>query len=341
MFVPRRQFLTAGAALGLGTLLCPKESLASDSGQVKFSVFSDIHHFPGVFMPGMPAYLTQIQERAMREKCDFIIHCGDFTHNPPSVPDFVTQYNAFSIPSYHTLGNHDHDGCTVEETLAAYGLERGYYFFDRGGFRFIVTDPNYFEREGVYTHYSKGNYYQYRGASLSVVPPEQLAWLRDTIFDSPNPCVLFSHQSFEREVGGVRNASEVRALFDEANRRCPGRVRLVINGHHHRDNLRLWNGIVYFDLNSTSYDWVEKSHTRYPRELVEKNRLMNHILAYTDPIHAVITLGCDGTMRIEGMESTMYLGVTRSDIGASLTDAVGRPVYPRVQCVKMKLDYEA
>ena len=90
--INRRHFLAAVPVTGLAAV----NLNAAENGtpnRVKFSVFADIHHYPGVFMSQTPEHLTQIQDRAVREQCDFIIHVGDFTHNPTAEPEFIRQYN--------------------------------------------------------------------------------------------------------------------------------------------------------------------------------------------------------------------------------------------------------
>ena len=266
MATNRREFLGLGAmaAAVAGGRLCAApaaQETAGKAGQVKFCVFADIHYRPGPrgFPHSTQAWLDQILDRAARENCDFVIHCGDFSHNPKSDKAYVDHYNSFRLPTYHTIGNHDNDGCTHEETLEAYGIDSGYYFFDRNGFRFIVIDANYIRwADGSTEHYSKGNYF-FRNKNpkckdfyakglrdeLAVVPPEQVAWLEKTIAGSPHPCVCFSHQSFERMLDGpCANAAEIRAIFDRANAKTPGKVRFVLNGHHHCDHLRILENIV-------------------------------------------------------------------------------------------------
>ena len=66
-------------------------------------------------------------------------------------------------------------------------------------------------------HHSKGNYFHRSIIStINWVPPGQLEWLKATLEESPFPCIVLSHQSFERcEADGtwaVRNAPEVRAV---------------------------------------------------------------------------------------------------------------------------------
>lgn len=337
----RRNFIKGSLFAGVTSVssVWGEDSGSAKSGHVKFSVFADIHHYPGVFRSQTPEHLIQIQKRAVQEHCDFIIHVGDFTHNPSAVMDFVDLYNNFKIPSYHVLGNHDQDGCGWQDTLKAYRMKEGHYFFDKNGFRFIILDPNYILQNGTYTHYSKGNYYKAPSQSHPIIPPDQLKWLKETVLESNGPCIMFSHQSYERETGGILNWREIRKVIDEANLQYPGRVRLCINGHYHRDFLRILNNVVYFDLNSASYDWVEKPHNLYPEDLCKKIKLLNHTVAYEDPIHAVITLDLDGSMKIDGMESRMFMDVTREKAKLPLTDSSGRPVVPKVQSANFKFLY--
>lgn len=140
---------------------------------IKFSLFSDLHHYPGVFRSQTPEHLWQIQRRAEEEKVDFIIHCGDLTHAPHECQDFVGMYNDFHIPSYHCLGNHDTDGTPLEQTLRLYHMPDGHYYFDQNGFRMIVADPNYYFHGGEYIHYDMGNYYPY-GPYRDFMPPDQI-----------------------------------------------------------------------------------------------------------------------------------------------------------------------
>ena len=82
----RRSFLGGAAFAAAG--MAAKGSAAAvpeKSGKVKFCVFADIHYKPGPwgFPNSSKEWLGRILERAKREKCDFIIHCGDMCHNPP------------------------------------------------------------------------------------------------------------------------------------------------------------------------------------------------------------------------------------------------------------------
>ena len=301
---------------------------------MKFSIFSDLHHLPGVFMGGTAEDLALIRDRAVREGCSFVIHAGDFCHGPSHVQDYLKLYDAFPLPVYHCLGNHDTDRTPLAETLRLYHMPADHYFFDEGGYRFIVCNPNYYRDGDAYVAYDMSNYYAF-GPYRDYMPPEQLCWLRETIASAPGPCVLISHESFERP-DGVKNRDEVQAIILEANRRRPHSVILCINGHHHRDFLRILDGVAYLELNSASYDWVGKKHNLYPEDLCQTYSLMSNTLVYNDPIHAVITLE-GSSITIDGMESSMFMGFNRQDTDNPVYDAAGRPVTPRVQSAKLTL----
>ena len=135
--------------------------------------------------------------------------------------------------------------------------------------------------------------------------------------NSPFPCIVTSHQSYERDNASCSNYLQVRKIFNDANEKNPGRVRLVINGHHHHDNIRILDGIVYFDLNSASYEWVPKAHDKYPPEIANKHRCARNTVMYNDPISAIITMTTDGQLTIEGQKSSFLNGITREMTGNS------------------------
>ena len=159
--IGRRAFLAGGALAVLGAHGNDGGGAVVSRGRVKFCVFADIHYKPHAFPHSTKDWLKRILDHAEAEKCDFIIHCGDFCHYPHRDRDYVDFYNGFGrkIPVYHVIGNHDDDGNSHEQTLEAYGMKCGHYFFDLKGFRFIVLDPNHIRyADGHVEHYSNGNY---------------------------------------------------------------------------------------------------------------------------------------------------------------------------------------
>ena len=305
--------------------------------KVCFSAFSDLHHHPGVFYSQAEKRLAAIRARAEKNQVDFVISCGDFCHNVEVSAELLKAYDDFPMPVWHVIGNHDSDRAPYAETLKRFHLDCGYYFFDQNGFRFVIMDTNYVLIDGVYEHYDMGNYYSHPD-SCEYIPPEEVAWLKETLESSPYPCVLFSHGSIERS-DDVPNAPEVVALINAVNRKTPGKVRLVINGHHHRDFLRIMDDVVYMELNSTTYDYLPEAHDFYPVELVNENKVANHTIIYTEPVHAVITLDSDGLIDIRGMKGDYFMGITREMTPNPPGDNCGRLCTPDVLSASFNMHY--
>lgn len=302
---------------------------------MKFLMFSDLHYYPGVFYGDDLEIARSLIRRAEENQCEFILHAGDLCHGPGLVPELMALLDASPVPVYHCLGNHDTDKTPLLETLAAYHMPAGHYFFDHGDYRIIVMDPNHCIVDGEYIHYDMGNYYaipQTRDAT----PPEQLDWLAKTIDTAPGRCVIVSHSSYERE-DNAREYREFQRIVRTANEKSPGKVLLVMNGHLHHDHRAIVDNVLYWDVNSVNYEWVEgEPHTGYPEEFCKRWSLMDHILCYTDPLSAVVTLE-GAAIRIEGSRSEMLLGVNREHIGKRVLDSAGRSVRPEIQSCRITL----
>ena len=318
-------------------------SVSSGVKEVRFCLFADLHYAPGCFPHDTELFLDKIIARAKSEKVDFILHLGDLIHRAgdPKTLALVERYNRCGIPAYHTIGNHDNDGGDEAATLAAFGLKRGYYHFDVRGFRFIVCDCNYIRHaDGSVEHYANCNYYSLaKDEQTSWLPDEQIAWLADAIEHSPGPCIICSHQSFERERGGVPNYHAVREVLDSANRRHPGRVLLVMNGHEHIDNLRILNGILYYDVNSANFQWFNKRHSCYSEDYCRTHTMAAHTLAWTEPLSAIVSLSADGRIRIKGSQADWMYGVTPEKANLSPLDTIGRPILPIMQSADIRLGF--
>ena len=294
--------------------------------KVRFTVFSDLHHHPAWYKTEAPERLAAIQERARKSGSEFLIHLGDFCHQPSASAEIIRQYRDFPLPSYFVLGNHEFDMDSFETVLAAYGMTRGYYYFDHGGFRFVILDENYFrDFPGVYFHYSCRNYFDHP-ASRDWMPPEELEWLRETVLSSPHPCLLFSHAVLESPLhNGVRCKDEVkRIILDSLN--TPGRVILCLNGHYHRSGLDYVDGVARLDVNSASFNWIPNPHFLFPKEWYYQYECVGNMIIYQDPVSAVITIDPEARrIEVEGCPGSFVGGVT---IEMSGNSAGYRPCTP-------------
>lgn len=303
---------------------------------VRFSVFSDLHYRDGNWNQASER-LDSIQKRAAENKVDFVIHCGDFCHNVVTGKEIIDRYNHFSIPSYHTIGNHDFEQTDgLEIVCRAFGMKNSYYSFDVNSFRIISLDTNFYRSaDGTPLHYASGDSYAKCHQEELYVPPQELDFLREAIETAEGPCLLFSHGSFVRP-DGVANSEEILSILRDSRHRT-GRVLMCINGHHHRNNLRILDNIAFFELNSTTSDWINHPHHSYPPELMAKYENSDHELLFTDPVHALVTVTEDGEIRIEGMKGSMYLGITREMTGNTVYDRAGLPCDPSVLSAHFKL----
>ena len=121
--VNRRGFVSGFAAAAAGAAF--GAPLGGDAGAdsarpFKVCVFSDIHFDDFWTNSDDTSFLDGIMARAEREKCDMMIHLGDFMHGveKPRQRMFVERYNASRVPAYHVLGNHDQDQCDAQATLS-------------------------------------------------------------------------------------------------------------------------------------------------------------------------------------------------------------------------------
>lgn len=265
-----------------------------------------------------------------------MIHAGDFCHGASNHQEFVRTYNDFHIKSYHCIGNHDADGTSIEEVIKYYNMPNDYYYFDCKGYRIIVLNSNYYYDNGKYYNYSLGNNLKHSGDCWDYIPPEQLSWFEKTVQESKYPCIIISHHSIERDDASIKNRKEVLEIINSANKRKSGSVILCINGHYHRDYIRILDNVVFFDMNSVQYDYVRNAHNCYPEELHKKYSMLDHSICYNDPLFAIVTVE-GNTITIDGKESSFYMGVTHEMTGNDLLDWSRRPSTARIQSAKIKI----
>lgn len=309
------------------------EQTEKGGATVKFLIFSDLHHSLN-FDGGTYEDLQFFEQRAKQEGCDFIIHGGDLCHGPTyrDNADFVKAYNELDFPTYHCIGNHDADHSTFEEVLGHFQMENEYYCIDGDGARLIILNPNYYYEDGKYFHYSMGNYY---GKDRDHFPPEQLAWLKETIESSKNPCILLSHPSIER-VNGAKNRQAVLDIIHEANARKKNSVVMCINGHTHKDHMRVMDDVCYFEVNSASFEILDSRHNHYPPALCQKIRDINATLVINDPICAVVEVK-GSKINVKGMKSSFFMGVTKDMTDDPFLDEAGRPASAEIRDFQVDL----
>lgn len=262
---------------------------SSNTGKVRFGLITDVHED---LQKDATLRMREFIKKANEEKVDFVIQLGDLCHSK-GVDKILPEFNAFQGKKYHVFGNHDMDNASKEEMLEKYNMPNGYYFFDRGGVRFIVLDCAYTRKEGTLVDYNHGNYFVNR-MDRDLIHPEEIEWARQVITESDNPCVIFSHQAFDEIGGSVPNREDFRKMLREVNK--PERkVIAMVCGHHHIDAHSVIDGVDYIQMNSASYQWIENDHT-YSN---------GHMAEYKDSLYAFIDIDVKKKqMHITGRIST-------------------------------------
>jgi len=283
--------------------------------EIKFAVMADIHL--DIMNDGLRR-LRAFLKAADEEKVDFVIHLGDFAYpndksrtlcpydrmpinvknsfEKPTAVDteaILREYNAFHLPTYHTMGNHDFDFLSPEDACRMYGVPNGYYSFHMNGWHFIVLDGNFWrDDEGRDVHYDRGEYFYH---DLPYLSREELDWLREELRDGDEPVVMFSHQALFKYGGCIKNLSEFQEIIAEAKARGKN-IRMCLNGHNHVDDVFDIDGTVYFSVNSISNQWVDTpgERKRYCDATEEKFPNLRYTIPYRTPVWAIVTLTDEG-----------------------------------------------
>ncbi|MBN8456872.1 MAG: metallophosphoesterase [Verrucomicrobia bacterium] len=280
----RRHFLTSCA--GALCVLPVPALAAAGTGKIRFGLITDIHQ--DVMHDG-PERLSRFIAAMKEEKVDFIVQLGDFCVPHERNRAFLDEWNKFSGPRYHVLGNHDTDGGYKREQAVAFlGMPGRFYRFDQGGIRFLALDGN--DRGGTTKGYPK------------FIAADQIDWLKRELDEATMPVIVLIHQPLE-SAGGVDNGEQVRGLLETSRRDGRPGVAAVLTGHLHLDYVRRINGIPHIQFNSASYVWLPGNDRRkiYDEAAHKAHPYLDHVAPYRDPLWAVVTLDKSaGTLSIKG-----------------------------------------
>lgn len=282
-------------------LLVILASCEEKAEKVKFLVYTDLHHD---LIPDAEDRLKTIIQNAERNKVDFMIEIGDFAFALPKNKVIKDILESTSIPTYHTLGNHDMDKNSKNEYLDFWELPAAHYYFDRGMFRFVVLDSNFFiDDEGNEQHYDHGNYYidESRREKFS---KEQLTWLEKLLQDKDHIYILFAHGPINDQVTSVSYNQGIHEILKKA---VSGgtRIAAAFGGHNHSDNYHEIDGINYLQVNSASYFWAGSDFVnteRYPQEIYDRYPALKYMIPYESTLYAIVEMDNKGNMKITGTE---------------------------------------
>jgi predicted phosphodiesterase len=259
--ISRRRFLGLTGITAAGLFISP--DLLADSINkplIRFGMLSDIHYADrdpaGTrFYRQSLAKMKECIDRMNQEKLDFVIELGDFKDqdavpNEANTLNYLTtieaEFQKFDGPTYHVLGNHDNDGISKTQFLervenTGIPKSQSYYSFNRNGIHLVVLDGN-FTKDGK--EYDHGNF----SWDDTMIPENQLNWLKEDLKNNKFPTIVFVHQMLDDSKNvkqAVENAAEVRQVLEQS-----GKVLCVFQGHVHEERYNLINGIHYYSVNA-------------------------------------------------------------------------------------------
>ncbi len=324
----RRDFIKllslGSTAMVLPVSLSAKTIAKERKESLKFGVCADVHKD---IMHDADSRMKAFVQDAAEKELDFIIQLGDFCRPYDYNLEFMSIWNSFPGKKHHVIGNHDMDGGFTREQVVEYWKSEGrYYSFDCKGFHLVVLDGN----DKDPSPNSPSGYARYIGR-------EQLDWLAKDLENTELPCIVFSHQGLDNDLGGIDNATSGRLVLERANEQAgKQKVQFVFSGHHHQDYHNCINGIHYIQINSMSYQWLDDKYKviRYSEELDKKFPWIKFTVPYKDPIWAIAEIS-PGTLNLYG-KRTEFVGPTPEELGVDM-HIYGYPIVPYISDKNIKL----
>jgi hypothetical protein len=253
-----------GAKLETGTIATPYDKMYEASPLASFGFGTDLHYNPAItsYVGLYPSAGNQKLADAVNywntRGLDFVLIDGDYTDaghaehgttertKAESISDLQyidSVFAGLTTSRYLTIGNHDMDKVSKAELIANTSITSNYYFFDKGGVRFIVLDACYLsDADG--TDFDSGNH-EPENHLTAYVPPAERTWLTNTLASATGKAVVFCHQSLNSNTDplSVKNAAAVRTILENS-----GKVIAVLTGHEHVNRKDVINGIPYYSM---------------------------------------------------------------------------------------------
>lgn len=224
--------------------------------EMTLGLVTDLHFGPRACFEGKLRKLSHEAPRlaedvvaAMNDvvRPDLFVNLGDDIEDESREADLARYLDCQRIlrgaraPLINVAGNHDTVHLGAADLVAAWGRTGNlHYAFDQGPLHFVVLHT--VERKDVDVRIDEG----------------QLAWLAEDLRATRLPVVvLMHHPASEQDLGDsrwfsraahialVRERAELRRILSESKK-----VRLVVNGHVHRNHLDMIGGIPFVTVQS-------------------------------------------------------------------------------------------
>lgn len=268
---------------------------------LRFLIFADLHYD---MMPDADGRLETIFQAARKKKVEFMVNMGDLAAPVSRYQPLKDKLSGSPVPVYHIIGNHDTDHSGKQAFMEFYGMEKPFYYIDKGKFRFIFLDSNYFiDKDGQTKDYHKRDYI--RSKQIDRYSPEELQWLENTL-QTEQICLLFSHAPVNDNYGEIINNVDIHKIITTAKAKGTD-IAAVFGGHNHSDNYHIIDGIHYIQVNSASNIWGGSQFTnteRFPAEVYKQYTSLKYIIPYRDALYATVDIYSNGKVKIKGTKSS-------------------------------------
>lgn len=268
---------------------------------LRFLIFADLHYD---MMPDADSRLETIFQAARKNKVEFMVNMGDLAAPVSRYRPLKDKLSGSPVPIYHIIGNHDTDHSGKQAFMEFYGMEKPFYYIDKGKFRFIFLDSNYFiDKDGQTKDYHKRDYI--RSKQIDRYSPEELQWLENTL-QTEQICLLFSHAPVNDNYGEIINNVDIHKIITTAKAKGTD-IAAVFGGHNHSDNYHIIDGIHYIQVNSASNIWGGSQFTnteRFPAEVYKQYTSLKYIIPYRDALYATVDIYSNGKVKIKGTKSS-------------------------------------
>jgi predicted phosphodiesterase len=223
---------------------------------LSLALITDLHFGPAAFHESKLRKLThhaatltrEVLAQLHDERCpDLLVNLGDDIEDENRELDLARYSECQTIlrsaksELINVVGNHDTIHLNRDEIARIWGRQGPlFYSMDRGGFHLVILHT--MERKDIDVR----------------IPSAQLEWLRTDLARTTLPVVIFMHHSAGEQdfhdSRWFRNAAHLALVEERAQLReileASGKVRVVFNGHVHRNHLDVIRGIPYVSVQS-------------------------------------------------------------------------------------------
>lgn len=155
-----------------------------------------------------------------------------------NLENIISLINSYEIPFFLVAGNHDFLILKKEDYKEA-KINTLPLVIDNYPVKFILLDANFLSDM---QHFCEGGVIWYD----SNLPKEQLNMLREELENTDKPTIVLVHENLDPTVYYqcvIKNAEDARKIIKDS-----GKVKMVIQGHHHSGNYIEIDNIPYLTV---------------------------------------------------------------------------------------------